>query len=203
MNMSNIDSPQRRDFIKHCGIVFGAALAARPLAVLAAQAESAPLILDAAQWRTVNALCAQIIPDVDGLGAQSANCVNFIDKALAHEEKASAPLYKKILLALDNYCRAQWQRSFAEIEPSQQIVCMEQLEDGALPAALTAVEQQQFFAALRYHTILGFAAAPKFGGNRNLAGWKLMQFPGHIHEAGGLSDAQVTGAEPIKIHFHD
>jgi hypothetical protein len=43
--------------------------------------------LNATQWKTVAAMCNQILPTLDGSGANEANCVNFIDKALAHEEK--------------------------------------------------------------------------------------------------------------------
>jgi gluconate 2-dehydrogenase gamma chain len=86
------------------------------------------------------------------------------------------------------------------LNDDQQIQTLEMLEDGLLPG-WSSTEQQIWFATLRFHTLLGFAAAPRFGGNQNLAGWRAMNFPGHIHEMGGLSDAQVEGAEPITLHF--
>lgn len=190
----------RRDFARFCGGAFAAALAARPLTLLAAEQSSAPAVLSSAQWRTVAAICNQILPTLDGIGANEANCVNFIDKALAHEEKASLPMYMNGLKTLDTFTQARWRSEFGALADDRQIEALEMLEDGLLPE-WTSVEQQTWFSIVRYHTLLGFAAAPHFGGNQNLAGWRAMQFPGHLHEMGGLSDAQVEGREPIHMHF--
>jgi len=193
----------RREFIQLFGGAWAAALAARPLATLAAQRSDAPLVLDAAQWKTLAAICAQIIPPLHGVGAGAANSVNFIDKLLAHEDKASLPAYRQGLAALDRYARKQWQHDFAGLGSAQQVQCLENLEDGVIAAwPQSAPAQQQWFAMLRFHTILGFLAAPKFGGNQNMAGWRAIGFPGHLHELGGISDEQVSGAQPIAPMWH-
>ena len=44
--------------------------------------------------------------------------------------------------------------------------------------ALTQIETSRFFALLRQHTIEGMFCDPMHGGNKNLAGWKLIGFPG-------------------------
>jgi len=195
-----IQEMTRRDFARFCGGAFATALAARPLTLLAAEQGSAPSTLTTVQWQTVAAICNQILPTLDGLGANEANCVNFIDKALAHEEKKSLAVYRHGLSVIDAFTNARWQQSFHALGDERQIETLEKLEDGLLPNWSSA-EQSAWFATLRYHTLLGFAAAPHFGGNQNLAGWRAMNFPGHIHEMGGLSDAQVEGVEPITIHF--
>ncbi len=200
MNRIPMKDMTRRDFTRFCGGAFAAALMARPQTLLAVEQSSAPLTLNIEQWQTVAAMCNQILPTIDGLGANEANCVNFIDKALAHEEKKSLALYQRGLQITDAFAQTRWQKSFAALNDAQQIQTLEMLEDGVLPE-WSSVDQQTWFATLRFHTLLGFAAAPRFGGNQNLAGWRAMNFPGHVHEMGGLSDAQVEGVEPIPIHF--
>lgn len=193
----------RREFIRLFGGAWALALSERPLAVLAAQRSAAPAVLDPAQWRTLAAVCAQIIPPLHGIGAGAADSVNFIDKLLANEDKAALPGYRLGLAALDRHARARWQRDFVGLEEAQQVQCLENLEDGHIadwPGQ--APGQQQFFEMLHFHTILGFLAAPKFGGNRDFSGWRAIGFPGHLHEMGGISDEQVTGAQPIAPMWH-
>lgn len=192
----------RREFLLWSGGVWAAALAARPLAALAAQKNAAPAALKAGAWKSVAAACEQIIPTVDGFGASTANCVNFIDKLLAHEERTSLALYTQAFADLDRHAQARWQKNFAAAGADAQRECLENLEDGVLAHWQAAVKQQQFFEMLRFHTILGFLAAPKFGGNADYSGWRALDFPGHLHEMGGITDAQVTGAEPIERGWH-
>ncbi|HSB95843.1 MAG TPA: gluconate 2-dehydrogenase subunit 3 family protein [Spongiibacteraceae bacterium] len=193
----------RREFLQWSGSIGIAALAARPLAVAAAAQSTAPLTLDAEQWRSVAAIGEQIIPSVDGIGASAANCANFVDKLLGHEEHRSLPLYRQGLAAIDTYTQQRWQKNFADLTAANQITCLENLEDGAIPHwPATAIGQNALFGMLRFHTILGFLAAPKFGGNVDFAGWRALNFPGHLHEMGGISDRQVSGEVPIQPSWH-
>jgi hypothetical protein len=56
----------------------------------------------------------------------------------------------------------------------------------------------EFFTAVRAHTLIGFLADPKYGGNRDYAGWKVAGYPGGGHHLGGYSPAQLNGKEKIK-----
>ncbi len=82
---------ERRNFLQLLGSTFGAALAARPLAVMAASQDKQAVSLNHSEWATLNAVCEQIIPPFNGVGTRQVQCVNFIDKLLAHEEKATLP----------------------------------------------------------------------------------------------------------------
>ena len=56
------------------------------------------------------------------------------------------------------------------------------------------------FAALLFeHTIEGLYAAPEYGGNRGLAGWKDISFPGDIQPRGYTSDEveRSDGPDPV------
>jgi gluconate 2-dehydrogenase gamma chain len=52
------------------------------------------------------------------------------------------------------------------------------LDAAAQDRALTQIENTYFFFLLRQHTIEGMFCDPMHGGNKNLAGWKLVGFPG-------------------------
>ncbi len=47
------------------------------------------------------------------------------------------------------------------------------------------------------HTIIGFLADPKYGGNRDYVGWKLLGYPGPRHARGGYTPEQMLGKEKI------
>ena len=56
------------------------------------------------------------------------------------------------------------------------------------------------FAALLFeHTIEGLYAGPEYGGNRGLAGWKDIGFPGDIQPRGYTSDEveRSDGHDPV------
>jgi hypothetical protein len=51
------------------------------------------------------------------------------------------------------------------------------------------------FRALLYeHACEGMYAAPEYGGNRDLSGWKAIQWPGDVQPR-GYTDAEVSGRE--------
>jgi len=56
-----------------------------------------------------------------------------------------------------------------------------------------------FTALLFEHTIEGLYAAPEYGGNRGLAGWKNIGFPGDIQPRGYTSDEveRSDGHDPV------
>jgi hypothetical protein len=57
----------------------------------------------------------------------------------------------------------------------------------------------QFTALLFEHTIEGLYASPEYGGNRNLAGWQEIGFPGDVQPRGYTADEveRSDGHDPI------
>ena len=197
----------RRDFFVQSGLYGGSLwmlLNARPRAVLAAQSSTRPEVLTAAQWKTVEAVTGRIIPTDHEPGAIEAHCVNFIDKALAHEDAALKPVYVGGLASLDLAAKKQFDKPFVGLTAEQQdelLAAVEAGKAGGWPAG--GVPAPQFFAVVRMHTIVGFLADPKYGGNRDYAGWKVVGYPGGGHHLGGYSPAQMMGKEKIKTVWGD
>jgi gluconate 2-dehydrogenase gamma chain len=193
----------RREFFLHSGL-YGGSLwmllnMPRPRAVRAAQESTLREVLDEAQWKTVEAMTGRIIPTDHEPGAIEAGCVNFIDKALAHEDAKAKPLYERGLVALDLVAKKKFGKPFVELEPKEQDELLAALESGKADGWPSGgVSAAEFFATVRAHTVIGFLADPKYGGNRGYAGWKVVGYPGGGHHMGGYSPAQMIGKEKIK-----
>lgn len=121
---------------------------------------------DEATAYEIETIAAQIIPDDGTPGAREAGVIWFIDGALAGYDRDKQDLYRKGLAA------AQARRlelfpastSIAGLSAAQQI------------ELLKSVEKSEFFAQVRVHSVLGFLGHPKYGGNRDMAGWKVIGF---------------------------
>jgi len=192
----------RRDFLLQSAVYSGALWAAlnvpRPHALAAAAESSKPLVLTPTEWKAVEAITARIIPTDDEPGAHEAGVVNFIDKALAHEDKALQPVYKAGLVGVDAVAQRRFKKTFVALGASEQDEVLVALESGkAAGWSKGPVGSADFFAAVRAHTVFGFLCDPVYGGNRDYAGWKVTGYPGRQHHRGGYSKQQMLGTEPI------
>lgn len=184
---------ERRELLRLAGMACGAVLLDYPLAFAAARQSAEPAALVAGDWRLLDAVCARILPPVNGVSTADAGCVNFIDKLLAHEERALAPGYRAGLAALAAAARKDGQPEFGGLESTRQDELLAALEAGRLGHWPATLAQQEFFALLRWHTLLGFLADPGYGGNRDGSGWRAIGHVGHLHSRGGISDEQLEG----------
>lgn len=151
---------------------------------------------------TVEALVDRLIPpDPNWPGGKDAGCAVFIDRQLAGAYGESRGLYmrppfqegdprqgpqspftpamryKRSLAALDQYCRASFAgKSFPQIPPDQQDKVLAGLESGSI--TLPGASGKAFFDLLLANTKEGFFADPIYGGNRDMAAWKMIGFPG-------------------------
>lgn len=192
----------RRDFLLQSAVYGGTLWATlsfpRPQALAAAAASSKPIVLSAGEWKLVEAISARIIPADDEPGAIEAGVVNFVDKALANEDKALQPVYKAGLAGVDAVVQKRFKKIFVELTASEQDEVLVALESGKADGwPKGAVGSADFFAAVRAHTVFGFLCDPVYGGNRDYAGWKVTGYPGRQHHRGGYTKDQMLGKEPI------
>ena len=142
-----------------------------------------------------------IPPDERGIGGKDAGCAVFIDRQLAgpygrddglftrppfmpgvptqgyQSEATSGGRYRAALKALADYVASEFGgKSFAELAPADQDKVLSGLETGKI--ALKDVKSADFFTLLLQNTQEGFFADPIYGGNRDMAGWRLIGFPG-------------------------
>lgn len=88
-----------------------------------------------------------------------------------------AERYRKSIAALNRYCAdAYFGKSFAGIGSAEQDKIIVKMESGTLD--LKGPSSKAFFQLLWQNTKEGFFADPVYGGNRGMAGWKMIGFPG-------------------------
>lgn len=192
----------RRELLALAAVYGGGAIVAShwPRTARAAAESTQPVVLSAQEWRTVEAMAARIVPSDDrSPGAREAGCANFIDKALAHEEAAARPVYAKGVRGVEAAAQARHAKPFAGLDPAQQDLLLEALEDGKVEGwSADAGNPAAFFGTVRTHTLLGFLSDPKYGGNRDFVGWKLVGYPGPRHTRGGYTPGQLLGKTSIR-----
>lgn len=169
----------------------------------------------AAEAAFITAAVGRLIPKDDlGPGAVEANVPYFLDRQLAgaygraqswymqgpwddglstqgyQSRLTPAQLYRAAIKAIDDHAgKSASGKSFAQLDAKVQDDMLHGLEDGKVE--LQGVSGKQFFTLLLQNTIEGFFSDPIYGGNRDMAGWKLIGFPGarydyrdHLHHNG-------------------
>lgn len=193
----------RREFVARSAVYGGLLWAGlelpRPRALLAAAQSSEPLTFDAGQWRLVEEITARIIPSDDTPGAREAQCVNFIDKALAHEDSRAKPVYEAGLAGVAAASATRFGKPFTALAPEQRDALLASIEDGTAAGWPDGpIAGPAFFETIRVHTLIGFLADPRYGGNHGYAGWRVTGYPGPRHHTGGYTPEQMLGKAPIR-----
>jgi gluconate 2-dehydrogenase gamma chain len=161
-----------------------------------------PSFFSSDEWRFINAAVARLIPgDGDGPGGVETGVPEFIDRQMEapyghgayfymqgpfHPDAAPTlgyqlqytprEIYRVGIAEANNSSLDGDGKSFADLMPDRQDVFLEQMEKGGIsferiPAAI-------FFAQLLENTREGYLADPMYGGNRGMAAWKWIGFPG-------------------------
>ena len=69
-----------------------------------------------------------------------------------------------------------FRRSFTELDESARHAALQAMEQGT--AQFTDFDAREFLEALITIVMEGFFADPYYGGNRDMAGWKMVGYPG-------------------------
>ncbi|MGH3151013.1 MAG: gluconate 2-dehydrogenase subunit 3 family protein [Streptosporangiaceae bacterium] len=121
----------------------------------------------------------------------------------------SGPDLMARFMALDPVARIAWRKRLQGWQEQYRtgIASLDKLAGGDFAKAsharqdkiLASSPASTFMALLYEHTIEGLYSAPEYGGNRGLAGWKDIAFPGDIQPRGYTPD-EVTrsdGHDPV------
>jgi gluconate 2-dehydrogenase gamma chain len=176
----------------------GAADAPRP-----AQGGHDYLFFNAAEAAFIEAATERFIPkDELGPGAVEAGVPIFIDRQLAgpfgrggnwymqgpwdkglptqgyQTRMTPAALYRAAIRAIDQEVARQGKAgAFAKLALADQDAFLKTLENGQVQLS-GGVDAKAFFEMFLQNTLEGFWSDPIYGGNRDMAGWKLIGFPG-------------------------
>lgn len=144
--------------------------------------------LSAAEVAEVDAISNQIVPGGATSGARDARTIYFIDNALGSFFAAQLPSFRLGLAEFQSgYAkRFDAEKPFSAAPDTQQI------------AWLKEVDKTPFFSAVRRLTILGLIALPKYGGNYEGLGSKLIGVEDNFYwePPFGHYDRDYAGFEP-------
>jgi gluconate 2-dehydrogenase gamma chain len=143
-----------------------------------------------------------IPPDPMGPGAVEANVPLFIDRQLAgpfgrgehfylggpwkqgtpeqgYQLRFSpAQLYRAAIKSIENHTAAQFKDSpFSRLSDPDKDGVLKGLEGGTIQLD-DGVDAKTFFAMLLQNTREGYLSDPIYGGNKDMAAWKMIGFPG-------------------------
>lgn len=149
----------------------------------------------------IEAIVERLIPaDENGPSGKEAGCAVFIDRQLAGPYGGAETMYMQPpfmkglpeqgpqsqftprqqyrlgLAALDDHCTRTLNKGFATLPPEARDKVLGDMENGAI--AFEGIAAKDFFALVLTNTQEGFFADPIYGGNRDMAGWKAIGFPG-------------------------
>jgi gluconate 2-dehydrogenase gamma chain len=162
----------------------------------------APTFFNPIEWSFINAAVSRLIPsDGPGPGGLETGVPEFIDRQmelpyghgayfyLQGPFRPDAPatlgyqlrytpreLYRSGIAAANVACQTAAGKVFAALSPDEQDRFLSSLETNQVQ--LSGPPAAAFFAQLLENTREGYFADPLYGGNRGMAAWKWIGFPG-------------------------
>lgn len=188
------------------GMQFGGAAEAARLAAPAIESYQ-PVFFAVAEWRFIVAACDRLIPaDETGPGAIETNVPVFIDQELhgtygtaddwymqgPFDPKASPlmgfqlpyppqEIYRRGIRAADAYAQQTYQKPFEGLDAPTRDEMLTKLQQNKIDFAAfgePVLKASQFFLFLLTNTKEGYLSDPMYGGNKGMAAWSMIGFPG-------------------------
>lgn len=192
-----------------------------------ASLQDALMFFNQEQFKMTEAAVERIYPeDENGPGAKALGVAFFIDHQLAGPwgynardymmgpfVKAQATqgeqsrlkrneMFTLGLEGLKGYCRQKYQKAFTELEGQQQDEVLTAMEKGD-NFPMRGVTSSSFFNMLKNLTVEGVYADPLYGGNRNMNGWKMRNFPGNqMSYAQQITKDGLVKIQPKSLQAH-
>jgi gluconate 2-dehydrogenase gamma chain len=190
---------------------------AQPQPAAAVPAPAVPetwLTLTHTEVEFIKAAVDTIIP-ADDLSPSGSDCgvATFIDRQLAGAYGSGARLYRQGpfpkakpelgyqlelnpreffragIVAANEFTRKTFGKDFDRLSENDRIAALKTMEEGK--ANFVGFSSTMFFNALLQIAMEGFFADPMYGGNRSMAAWKMVGYPG----------LPATYREEIKLYF--
>ncbi|MDQ7995805.1 MAG: gluconate 2-dehydrogenase subunit 3 family protein [Luteibacter sp.] len=154
------------------------------------------------EWTCMVAICDRLIPSDDvGPGAVETGVPEFLDRHMQTPYANGAIWYMQGpfleappefgyqgrltlrdiirvgLNAIDAHCRKTFDgKTFAQLEHTRQEELLKAAESGKLK--LEDISSKLFFTNILNEVKNGYFADPRYGGNRGMAAWKMIGYPG-------------------------
>ncbi len=157
--------------------------------------------------------------DESGPGAIGLGAAFYIDKQLASPwgqnvddyrrgpfKDGKMPLLRRDIFLqgvrkLNEVSKNTYEQAFHQLKEEDQIVILQDFENGKIE--MEHVSSAEFFALLKQTTIEGCFCDPLYGGNKNLMGWKMKEFPGaYMAHIDVVESKEFVNKEPKSLSTH-
>jgi hypothetical protein len=150
-------------------VLAGAAIV--PVAAIRSAAQSTRSVFSDAQKRCLEAFANRLIPrDEYSPSAVECGAVEYIDRSLAEPQAGGVAAILAGLDGVDALAKKSEGAALAELPAEKQ--------DAVLAALEKTPDTAAFFTTVRRLVLEGMFCDPRWGGNRNYAGWDLIRYPG-------------------------
>ena len=146
------------------------------------------------QAETLQALAERIFPKTDTPGAVEAGALDYISQALAGDYAPCLRFYRRGLRALERYARTKFAADFSVLSDEQKDSLLMAFEAGEVTGFKRAAE---FFEMVRSHVLEGVFCEPQYGGNKEMVGWRMVDFPGQQF---GYADSYINRPVDLPVH---
>ncbi|GAB3053531.1 gluconate 2-dehydrogenase subunit 3 family protein [Virgibacillus ainsalahensis] len=179
------------------------------------------------EYQATMAATERIFPtDDSGPGAKELNAAIYIDHQLASKWGVNAndyrmgpwydpeptqgeqvrllrkDLFRLGLKELDNFSNEKFDNDFVNLEASQQDEVLVAFENGEAND-LSGVSSAEFFKLLRTLTLEGVYADPMYGGNKEMEGWAMRDYPGtRMNYNKEVDSEEFIELEPKSLQSH-
>ncbi|MGH7854981.1 MAG: gluconate 2-dehydrogenase subunit 3 family protein [Candidatus Binatia bacterium] len=153
-------------------------------------------VLTQEEAETLELIAERIFPKTNTPGAVEIGAVNYIDIALAGDYALLLPLYRQGIRAVNRYARSKFGRAFRSLSDELKDAVLVAFEAGSITEYKNAAD---FFETVRCHVLEGIFCEPQYGGNKDMMGWRIVDFPG---QQSGYADAYVNkrvDLEPVAV----
>ena len=187
-----------------------------------------PTFFTPAEWAFLNAACARLIPhDDNGPGAIETGVPQYIDRQMGtpwaeggiwymqgpfveakaefgyQSELTPKQQYRLGIKAIDDAVQAAAGKAFAALPPADQDDWLKKIEKGEVKSDKLSLKT--FFSSfLLKNTFEGYFGDPLYGGNKDMAAWKMIGFPGAHYDYRAWIDKhnQPVTLPPVGIADH-
>jgi gluconate 2-dehydrogenase gamma chain len=177
------------------------------------------------QYQITEDATERIFPkDKHGPGAKELGVAFYIDHQLAgnwgfnSREYMEAPFFKgeKVqgyqgrlkrrdifdigLQEIQNHSMAVYKKNFTDLKGEEQDAILKDFE--ADKVSLTTISPSGFFQMLRSATLEGVYSDPLYGGNKNMEGWKMRNYPGSQMAYAQVIEKDFKKIKPQSLQNH-
>lgn len=104
------------------------------------------------------------------------------------------------LREIQNYSHSKYNKGFTSLSPEEQDAVLTAFQNDEVQ--LTTISASGFFKQLRSSTLEGVYSDPLYGGNKNMQGWAMRNYPGDQMSFTQVIEKEFTVMQPRSLRDH-